>query len=82
MPEGPEVKRTTERLNRFLQGSKLQEIVVEDNSWFQNQVRDEVSLLMSALSSGPLEIRSVNCKGKFIYFHIDKFELMVYRHNL
>ena len=35
MPEGPEVKRTTERLNRFLQGSKLQEIVVEDDGWFR-----------------------------------------------
>ena len=62
MPEGPEVKRTTERLNRFLQGSKLQEIVVEDDRWFQNQVRDEVSLLFNSLSKGPLEIKQVNCK--------------------
>ena len=70
MPEGPEVKRTTERLNRFLQGNKLQEIVVEDEGWFKNQVRDEVSELLTTLSTGPLEIQQVNCKGKFIYFQM------------
>ena len=75
MPEGPEVKRTTERLNRFLQGSKLQEIVVEDEGWFQNQVRDEVSILLDKLSVGPIEINSVDCKGKFIYFKIGKFDI-------
>tara|TARA_B100001996_G_scaffold315209_1_gene258029 strand:- start:216 stop:1085 length:870 start_codon:yes stop_codon:yes gene_type:complete len=75
MPEGPEVKRTTERLNRFLQGSKLQEIVVEDERWFQNQVRDEVNVLFNSLSNGPLEIKQVNCKGKFIYFQIDNFDI-------
>ena len=75
MPEGPEVKRTTERLNRFLQGSKLQEIVVEDEGWFKNQVRDEVAERLTKLSAGPLEIQQVNCKGKFIYFQIGKFDI-------
>ena len=47
MPEGPEVKRTVERLNRILQGKQLQEIVVEDQPWFQKQVRDDIMVMMS-----------------------------------
>ena len=68
MPEGPEVKRTTERLNRILQGKQLQEIVVEDQPWFQKQVRDDIMVMMSHLNNEPLTIDSVQCKGKFIYF--------------
>ncbi len=68
MPEGPEVKRTTERLNRILQGKQLQEIVVEDHPWFQKQVRDDIMVMMAHLNNEPLTIDSVQCKGKFIYF--------------
>ena len=68
MPEGPEVKRTVERLNRILQGKQLQEIVVEDQPWFQKQVRDDIMVMMSHLNNEPLTIDSVQCKGKFIYF--------------
>jgi formamidopyrimidine-DNA glycosylase len=51
MPEGPEVKRTTERLNGILQGKQLQEIVVEDQPWFQKQVRDDIMVMMSHLNN-------------------------------
>ena len=66
MPEGPEVKRTTERLNRFLQGSKLHEIVVEDDRWFQNQVRDEVSLfILRSVSSISIILLACQEHGDF-----------------
>ena len=66
MPEGPEVKRTAERLHSLLAGTRLQEVVIEDQGWFQNQVRDDVQDFMSAVSRNP-KIVEVDCKGKFIW---------------
>ena len=75
MPEGPEVKRTTERLNRILAGKELKEIVVEDQPWFQNQVRDDIMVLMAHLNQETIPIDSVQCKGKFIYFTLGDFHI-------
>jgi formamidopyrimidine-DNA glycosylase len=75
MPEGPEVKRTTERLNRLLQGKELQEIFVEDLPWFGKQVRDDIMVLMSHLNNEPITIDSVQCKGKFIYFTLGDYHI-------
>jgi formamidopyrimidine-DNA glycosylase len=83
MPEGPEVRRTTERLRQRLAGSHLQKITVEDQDWFTKQVRDDVQDLMSAVANGNTRIDNVECKGKFIWFTIsDGSEVYRIHHTL
>lgn len=76
MPEGPEVKRTVQRLQKFLQGTYLQDIIILDDKWRQNQVRDEYDLLQSHLSKRSLRIDKVECKGKFIYFQMEEWDIL------
>ena len=83
MPEGPEVRRTTERLRQRLAGSHLQKITVEDQDWFTKQVRDDVQDLISAVANGATRIDNVECKGKFIWFTIsDGSEVYRIHHTL
>ena len=68
MPEGPEVKRITERINDFFQDTTLESIEVVVPRYGEKQLRGEVAEFQSAL---PLQIESVQCKGKFIYFTLE-----------
>jgi formamidopyrimidine-DNA glycosylase len=68
VPEGPEVKRITERINDFFQDTTLESIEVVVPRYGEKQLRGEVAEFQSAL---PLQIESVQCKGKFIYFTLE-----------
>ena len=68
MHEGPEVKRITERINDFFQDTTLESIEVVVPRYGEKQLRGEVAEFQSAL---PLQIESVQCKGKFIYFTLE-----------
>ena len=68
MPEGPEVKKITEKLNQSLAGKTITQIDIVDESYKANQMSDEVDDFMATL---PHTIDSVQCKGKFIYWTLD-----------
>ena len=70
MPEGPEVKRITNRLNKFFEGRELTSIDFYDESYRAKQVRDDVDAFVESL---PTKVKSVQCKGKFIYFKFNDF---------
>ena len=65
MPEGPEVRRIVERLDRFYRGREVTEIDFYDPTYRQKQVRDDVDEFVASL---PATVESVKCKGKFIYW--------------
>lgn len=73
MPEGPEVRRITDHLARHTQDAVLVSIDEVDPRYGTEgrQFRGAVQPLMDALSKNPLPI-TVNCKGKFIYWLVDK----------
>ena len=68
MPEGPEVKRITNRLNQFFEGRELTSIDFYDESYRAKQVRDDVDAFVESL---PTKVKSVQCKGKFIYWTME-----------
>jgi len=68
MPEGPEVKRITNRLNKFFAGRELTSIDFYDESYRAKQVRNDVDDFVASL---PVKVESVKCKGKFIYWTMD-----------
>jgi len=68
MPEGPEVKRITTRLNQFFEGRELTTIDFYDESYRQKQVRNDVDAFVQSL---PTKVKSVQCKGKFIYWTME-----------
>lgn len=74
MPEGPEVKRIVERLNKGLAGKKLRAFNFENQSYCDKQVRDQISDLRQKLETEEMTIDSVNCKGKFIWFSLNDGE--------
>ena len=49
MPEGPEVKRITNRLNKFFAGRELTSIDFYDESYRNKQVRNDVDAFVSTL---------------------------------
>ena len=71
MPEGPEVKRIVERLNKRLAGEELRAIHFENESYCSKQVRDQIHDLRAVLDDKPLKIDGINCKGKFIWFTLN-----------
>lgn len=68
MPEGPEVKRITEKLNQTFRGKTLTSLEVIDGNYKRTQMRDEVD---DFITSMPHVIDSIQCKGKFIYWTLD-----------
>ena len=60
MPEGPEVKRIVERLNKGLAGKKLRAFNFENQSYCDKQVRDQISDLRQKLETEEMTIDSVN----------------------
>lgn len=68
MPEGPEVKRITERLDSFFADKLLVDIDFYDPNYRQKQVRDDVEAFVESL---PTKVKSVKCHGKFIYWTME-----------
>lgn len=69
MPEGPEVKNTTDRLNV---STKLHWITNIYTNLTSNKNIDNLSNIIEIINKkGGIRILSVQCKGKFIYFELD-----------
>jgi len=65
MPEGPEVRTITDRLNTVLSGKTLQRLQIHTREYAAKQMRNQFNEFRQAL---PLAVDTVNCKGKFIYW--------------
>lgn len=65
MPEGPEVRTITDRLNSVLSGKTLERLQIHTREYAAKQMRNEFNAFRQAI---PLTVDSVNCKGKFIYW--------------
>jgi len=62
MPEGPEVKEISDSLNTFWKDQTLQSVTPISGRYHNT---DHLLSFQSAL---PLQIKEINCKGKFIYW--------------
>lgn len=65
MPEGPEVRTIVDGLNEELKGEKIFSIEFTDSGKYRDKVPDHFHCFEGNL---PLRIKSVECRGKFIYF--------------
>ena len=65
MPEGPEVKYLVDNLNKKLKNKILKKININGGRYKKHGPPIGFNNFVSKL---PLQIESVNCKGKFIYF--------------
>lgn len=65
MPEGPEVKTIVDGLNEELKGKKIISIEFTDTGKYRDKLPDHFHDFEEDL---PLKIKSVKCRGKFIYF--------------
>tara|TARA_R110001592_G_scaffold192755_1_gene439595 strand:+ start:290 stop:1117 length:828 start_codon:yes stop_codon:yes gene_type:complete len=65
MPEGPEVKKIVNRLNKFFQGQEITSVDFYDERYREKQVRDDVDLFLDCI---PATVEKIECKGKFIYW--------------
>ncbi len=68
MPEGPEVKRITEKLSKFIVGEKITSIDIMSGRYISHGPPEGLSNLARNL---PLTVVDVSCKGKFIYIVFD-----------
>ena len=62
MPEGPEVKTTTDFLSTFI-GKSLNNFTVLTGRYTKSD-----GIPNTNVATLPATIKTVNCKGKFIYF--------------
>lgn len=65
MPEGPEVKRYADQLNKYLLGSEILDIKILSGRY---KKESDIPGLLAVKNSLPLVVESVSCKGKFIYW--------------
>ena len=68
MPEGPEVKRITEKISNYVLGEKILSIKVLSGRYVTHGPPQGFEQFSSRL---PATIVDVNCKGKFIYVVFD-----------
>jgi len=71
MPEGPEVKTIVTELNERVKGKMITSLEFSKRGKYGKKVPDNTHLLIKYL---PLIIKSVKCKGKFIYFTLKEKE--------
>lgn len=69
MPEGPEVKIITEQLNDKISNKKLLKVEILGGRYQKNGPPENYEDFVKNL---PLQISQVNCKGKFIWFSLEK----------
>jgi DNA-formamidopyrimidine glycosylase len=66
MPEGPEVRRMAEGLERRICGKDLESLEILGGKWLKKEPTG-FGLIQEELRAGPLTVRWVRVKGKFIY---------------
>jgi len=69
MPEGPEIKKFTDMINKNYQNRILKNISILS---FKKNISDMDKLIF------PLKLNKVECIGKFIYFDFDKTDKKIY----
>ena len=75
MPEGPEVKKLVDWLNLKIKNKKLTSIKIISGRYKKHQIPKNYNNFISKL---PLQIKSVACKGKFIYFQFNNSDLTIW----
>ena len=75
MPEGPEVKGKTEWLNKRIKNKKLVNIKILSGRYKRHKDPINWDKLKKLL---PLTIKSINCKGKFIWWEFKDTELSLW----
>ena len=60
MPEGPEVKKTTNMISKFLKNKKLKKITINSGRYKKSKGFN------TFINQLPLTVKSINCYGKFI----------------
>jgi formamidopyrimidine-DNA glycosylase len=68
MPEGPEVKRISEKLSGFIVGEKINSADILGGRYFKHGPPDGFEEFVRSL---PATVTQVDCKGKFIYILFD-----------
>jgi len=68
MPEGPEVKRISEKLSRFIVGEKISSVDILGGRYLKHGPPVGLEDFISSL---PATVIKVDCKGKFIYIIFD-----------
>ena len=76
MPEGPEVKKLTDRLNRLLKNKELSKITINSGRYKKHNNLKNFNNFIKIL---PIKVKDVKCKGKFMYmiFEKDDYVLIV-----
>lgn len=64
MPEGPEVKKTTDMISKFLKNKKLKKININSGR-YKKKLPKGFNTFINQL---PLTVKSINCYGKFIWW--------------
>jgi DNA-formamidopyrimidine glycosylase len=75
MPEGPEVKKLTDRLNRNLKNKELVNITINSGRYKKHNNLKNFSNFIKIL---PIKVKEVKCKGKFIYMIFDNNEYVLF----
>lgn len=73
MPEGPEVAIITDGLNSLLKGKHILEITFNDKGRYKNKTPNGFDNFKEKM---PINVKSIKCKGKFIYWEFDNNEYM------
>ena len=63
MPEGPEVKRISEKLSRFIVGEKISSVDILGGRYLKHGPPEGLEDFVNSL---PTTVTKVDCKGKFI----------------
>jgi len=71
MPEGPEVRRTVDKLQKF-KNKTLLKVTINGGRYSKNPFKNQQELLKDL----PLKIIEINCKGKFIYWKFDNKKVL------
>lgn len=67
MPEGPEAKKIVDQLNAKIRNNYLIDINIVSGRYLKHQSPDGLDGFKKLL---PLQVESINCKGKFIYWNM------------
>lgn len=72
MPEGPEVKSLVDWLNTKLKNKKINKLIIHNGRYKKQTIKNLSKIIF------PLDIESVNCKGKFLYILFKNSDYVMY----
>lgn len=72
MPEGPEVKSLVDWLNTKIKNKKLNKLIINNGRYKRQSIKNLNKIIF------PLNVESVNCKGKFIYILFKNSDYVMY----